>query len=46
MAKSLNPNPLNRKNQNGIYNPFFSKSKEITPNGLIWMIRTEQNNYI
>ncbi len=34
--KSLNPNPLNKKNQNGRWNPFFSRSKDVTQNGFDW----------
>lgn len=34
--KKFNPNPLNRKRQNGSRNPFFQHSKEFTPNGLDW----------
>lgn len=33
--KRHNPNPLNRKNQNGSKNPL--PGKEFTPNGAVWI---------
>lgn len=39
--KNQNPNPLNKKNQNRSWNPYFSRSKEVTQNGFGWFLSME-----